>query len=97
MAGGNGIFGEDGGYANLRRFLDENIDKYEGESCRDDQPWKAVISPDLHWGELSPRLVLHEAFVGISIAKFSTKLAAQYLPCHGQGTTQTSFQTPEVE
>jgi len=71
----NWVYGEDGGYANLRRFLDENVDKYESESGRADQPWTAVISPYLHWGELSPRLVLHEAFVGKIAAKFRRKLA----------------------
>jgi len=71
----NWTFGEDGGYANLRSFLDENVDKYEGESSRADQPWTSVISPYLHWGELSPRLVLHEAFVGKIAAKFRRKLA----------------------
>ena len=68
-------FGEEGGYENLRRFLDENVDKYESESGRADQAWTAVISPYLHWGELSPRLVLHEAFVGKIAAKFRRKLA----------------------
>lgn len=68
-------FGEEGGYENLRRFLDENVDKYESESARADQAWTAVISPYLHWGELSPRLVLHEAFVGKIAAKFRRKLA----------------------
>ena len=57
------------------RFLDENVDKYESESGRADQAWTAVISPYLHWGELSPRLVLHEAFVGKIAAKFRRKLA----------------------
>ena len=28
-----------------------------------------------HWGELSPRLVLYEAFVGKIVAKFRRKLA----------------------
>ena len=68
-------FGEDGGYENLRRFLDENVDKYENESGRADQKWTSVISPYLHWGELSPRQVLHEAFVGKIAAKFRRKLA----------------------
>lgn len=71
----NWVFGEEGGYSNLRRFLDENIEKYEGESSRADQDWTSVISPYLHWGELSPRLVLHEAFVGKIAAKFRRKLA----------------------
>jgi deoxyribodipyrimidine photolyase len=71
----NWVFGEDGGYANLRRFLDENVEKYEAESARADEAWTAVISPYLHWGELSPRLVLHEAFVGKIAAKFRRKLA----------------------
>jgi len=68
-------FGEEAGYENLRRFLDQNVDKYESESGRADQDWTAVISPYLHWGELSPRLVLHEAFVGKIAAKFRRKLA----------------------
>jgi len=68
-------FGEEGGYENLQRFLLENVDKYEKESGRADQRWTSVISPYLHWGELSPRLVLHEAFVGKIAAKFRRKLA----------------------
>ena len=68
-------FGEEGGYENLRRFLAENVEKYESESGRADQRWTSVISPYLHWGELSPRLVLHEAFVGKIAAKFRRKLA----------------------
>ena len=72
---GNWVFGEDGGYANLRIFLDQNVDKYENESGRADHAWTAVISPYLHWGQLSPRLVLHEAFVGKIAAKFRRKLA----------------------
>merc|ERR1719394_2338660 len=68
-------FGEEGGYENLRRFLDQNVDKYESESGRADHEWTAVISPYLHWGELSPRLVLHEAFVGKIATKFRRKLA----------------------
>ena len=48
-------WGEDGGYSNLREFLDENVGHYENESSRADQKWTAVISPYLHWGELSPR------------------------------------------
>ena len=71
----NWTFGEEGGYANLRRFLDESVQFYENESGRADKPWTAVISPYLHWGELSPRLVLHEAFVGKIAAKFRRKLA----------------------
>jgi len=71
----NWVFGEDGGYANLRMFLDENVDKYESESGRADHAWTAVISPYLHWGQLSPRLVLHEAFVGKIATKFRRKLA----------------------
>jgi len=71
----NWVFGEDGGYSNLRKFLDESVDKYENESSRADQPWTAVISPYLHWGELSPRLVLHEAFIGKIATKFRRKLA----------------------
>ena len=71
----NWDFGEEGGYANLRRFLDESLEQYENESSRADQRWTAVVSPYLHWGQLSPRLVLHEAFVGKIAVKFRRKLA----------------------
>ena len=71
----NWTFGEEGGYANLKIFLEESVSYYESESGRADKPWTAVISPYLHWGELSPRLVLHEAFVGKIAAKFRRKLA----------------------
>merc|ERR1719273_3106619 len=68
-------FGEEGGYANLRRFLNEHLEHYDQESGRADEAWAAVISPYLHWGELSPRLVLHEAFRHKISAKFRRKLA----------------------
>ena len=49
---------------------------YEKESSRADMPWTAVISPYLHWGELSPRTVLHEALArGRDATKFRRKLA----------------------
>jgi len=68
-------FGEDGGYQNLREFLDVNVGNYENESSRADMKWTSVISPYLHWGELSPRTVLHEGFVGKIATKFRRKLA----------------------
>jgi len=67
--------GEQAGFNNLTRFLQENVGNYESESGRADQDWTAQISPYLHWGELSPRTVLHEAHVGRVAAKFRRKLA----------------------
>ena len=46
------------------------------ESSRADMPWTSVTSPYLHWGQLSPRTVLHEALSrGRDAAKFRRKLA----------------------
>ena len=69
-------FGEDGGYAQLSRFLEVDVAHYEKESSRADMPWTSVTSPYLHWGQLSPRTVLHEALSrGRDAAKFRRKLA----------------------
>jgi len=69
-------FGEDGGYDQLSRFLEEDVVHYEKESSRADMPWTSVTSPYLHWGQLSPRTVLHEALSrGRDAAKFRRKLA----------------------
>ena len=69
-------FGEESGYSQLCRFLEEDVIHYEKESSRADMPWTAVISPYLHWGELSPRTVLHEALArGRDATKFRRKLA----------------------
>ena len=35
--------------------MDVNVANYENESSRADMKWTSVISPYLHWGELSPR------------------------------------------
>ena len=69
-------FGENGGYDQLCHFLENDIEHYEKESSRADMPWTSVISPYLHWGEISPRTVLHEALSrGHEAAKFRRKLA----------------------
>merc|ERR1719273_629331 len=69
-------FGENGGYDQLCHFLENDIEHYEKESSRADMPWTSVISPYLHWGEISPRTVLHEALSrGKEAAKFRRKLA----------------------
>ena len=44
-----------------------NVGHYENESSRADQAWTAVISPYLHWGELSPRFVL--LLIEVTLAK----------------------------
>ena len=74
----NGVwkFGENGGFSQLCHFLEANLSHYEKESSRADMPWTSVISPYLHWGELSPRTVLNEALSrGFDAAKFRRKLA----------------------
>lgn len=69
-------FSEAAGLASLEAFLDENLEHYTNESSRADQPWTAHISPYLHWGQLSPRTVLHAALRrGRVAAKFRRKLA----------------------
>ena len=69
-------FGENGGYNQLSHFLEEDVVHYEKESSRADMPWTSVISPYLHWGEISPRTVLYEALSrGQDAAKFRRKLA----------------------
>jgi len=69
-------FGEDGAYDQLCRFLEEDVIHYEKESSRADMPWTSVTSPYIHWGQLSPRTVLHEALSrGRDATKFRRKLA----------------------
>ena len=65
--------GEEAGYTNLMEFINVNLQYYEQESARSDQKWTAVISPYVHFGELSPRTILHEGH-GKS-KKFRRKLA----------------------
>ena len=69
--------GEQAGYANLMSFINENIEYYDKESSRSDQKWTSVISPYLHFGELSPRTVLHEGLGihGNGAKKYRRKLA----------------------
>jgi len=72
----NWSFSEDGGYRGLQQFLEEDVVHYEKEACRADQAWTSVTSPFLHWGQLSPRTVLHEALAhGRDATKFRRKLA----------------------
>ena len=62
--------------AGLQQFLEEDVVHYEKEACRADQAWTSVTSPFLHWGQLSPRTVLHEALAhGRDATKFRRKLA----------------------
>lgn len=65
--------GEEAGYQNLMDFLSENFVHYEKESARADRKWTAIISPYMHFGELSPRTVFHEAC--LKSKKFRRKLA----------------------
>ena len=60
----------------LLQFLEEDVVHYEQEACRADQSWTSVTSPFIHWGQLSPRTVLHEALAhGRDATKFRRKLA----------------------
>ncbi|KAJ1082490.1 hypothetical protein NDU88_002655 [Pleurodeles waltl] len=69
-------FSEDGAYRCLETFLNDGIKSYEKESGRADKPSTSHISPYLHFGQISPRTVLHEAhFTKKSVPKFLRKLA----------------------
>ncbi|XP_065565580.1 deoxyribodipyrimidine photo-lyase-like isoform X2 [Artemia franciscana] len=70
-------FGEEGAHQNLENFLSEGIKNYEKESCRSDMPNTAIISPYLHFGEISSRSVLSAAmFTDLGKSpKFQRKLA----------------------
>ncbi|XP_075694794.1 deoxyribodipyrimidine photo-lyase-like [Rhinoderma darwinii] len=69
-------FSEDGAYTCLGNFLNDGIKHYDKESGRADKPYTSHISPYLHFGQISPRTVLHEAhFTKNSVPKFLRKLA----------------------
>ncbi|CAH2324541.1 Hypothetical predicted protein [Pelobates cultripes] len=52
------------------------VKHYEKESGRVDKPYTSHISPYLHFGQISPRTVLHEAhFTKKNVPKFLRKLA----------------------
>ncbi|XP_068115684.1 deoxyribodipyrimidine photo-lyase-like [Hyperolius riggenbachi] len=69
-------FSEDGAYTCLENFLQDGIKHYDKESGRADKPYTSHISPYLHFGQISPRTVLHEAhFTKKSVPKFLRKLA----------------------
>uniref|UniRef100_A0A8C5MZZ1 Photolyase/cryptochrome alpha/beta domain-containing protein n=1 Tax=Leptobrachium leishanense TaxID=445787 RepID=A0A8C5MZZ1_9ANUR len=69
-------FSEDGAFRCLGDFLEDGIKHYEKESGRADKPYTSHISPYLHFGQISPRTVLHEAhFTKKSVPKFLRKLA----------------------
>lgn len=69
-------FSEDGAYICLGNFLEDGIKHYDKESGRADKPYTSHISPYLHFGQISPRTVLHEAyFTKKSVPKFLRKLA----------------------
>ncbi|KAM5138545.1 deoxyribodipyrimidine photo-lyase-like [Mantella aurantiaca] len=69
-------FSEDGAYICLGNFLEDGIKHYDKESGRADKPYTSHLSPYLHFGQISPRTVLHEAyFTKKSVPKFLRKLA----------------------
>jgi len=54
--------GEPAARARLRRFLDEHLPDYAAERDRPgSQDGTSMLSPHLHWGEISPAQVWHEA------------------------------------
>ena len=53
--------GEQGAHARLRQFLDAGISHYKVGRNRPDQAHVSRLSPHLHFGEISPRQVWHEA------------------------------------
>ena len=59
----------------MRRFFDDNVEHYDRESSQADHHWSSELSPFLHWGQLSPRTVLHEAVLANIAPKFRRKLA----------------------
>ncbi|KAM9302055.1 deoxyribodipyrimidine photo-lyase-like [Gastrophryne carolinensis] len=69
-------FSEDGAYTCLGNFLEDGIKHYDKESGRADKPYTSHISPYLHFGQISPRTVLHEAyFTKKKVPKYLRKLA----------------------
>jgi len=55
-------FSEEGGFANLQRFLSEGVKNYNNESGRCDLPNTSQISPYLRFGQISPKTVLYESY-----------------------------------
>ncbi len=54
--------GEDGGHAHLRDFLSDRLDTYgASRNIPGDPRGTSMLSPHLHWGELSPTQVWHAA------------------------------------
>ncbi|XP_053304990.1 deoxyribodipyrimidine photo-lyase-like [Spea bombifrons] len=69
-------FSEDGAFRCLTNFLEHGVRHYEKESGRTDEPYTSHISPYLHFGQISPRTILHEAyFTKKNVPKFLRKLA----------------------
>ena len=53
--------GEAAAQERLRAFLERDVDAYKTGRNLPGQPGTSLISPHLHWGELSPRQVWHAA------------------------------------
>lgn len=52
--------GEDGALARLDAFLDEGLDNYKDGRNNPSAPHVSRLSPYLHFGEISPRLIWHK-------------------------------------
>ena len=53
--------GEDAAHVRLAAFLDHAVNGYDIARNLPGQPGTSMVSPHLHWGELSPRQVWHTA------------------------------------
>ncbi len=53
--------GEKGAWEKLNHFLDEGIEIYVGKRDYPSENGTSHLSPYLHWGELSPRQIWHQA------------------------------------
>ncbi len=81
--------GEEGAARRLKRFLAEHLDEYGAQRDRPDDPdGTSMLSPHLHWGELSPHQVwwAAKAATGRGREKFENELLwhdfAAYLLWH---------------
>ncbi len=51
--------GEQGAHDRLSRFLDDGLDRYKGERDIPAAPSTSRLSPHLHFGEITPRQIIH--------------------------------------
>jgi deoxyribodipyrimidine photo-lyase len=69
--------GEAGAQARLRHFMDGRIDGYDAGRNTPGEDLTSMLSPYLHWGELSPAQVWHAAMAagrGVGLERFLAEL-----------------------